>query len=453
MRKKLVIAIVGVFCLATSIFGQRRPEWVTSRPTDPNFYIGIGMAQKGDEYDYVQRARSAALSDLSAEITVNISSELVSVAVEQSGLSEEQVRQEIRASTQSELEGYELADTWENREEYWTYYRLSKAVYVANKQEKLDNAISLATDLFENGKRLEQQNLTDAIRSYVQAYKPIVKYVAEPLQTTFQGQTIYLKNELYTALQSAFSNLELIPVRAKIEAKMGLALQDPLVVKAFYQPSAGESYPVPGLPVHFQFLRGEGDLLEDVTTNSDGVATCQVSKISASDKLQMIQARVDLNRLIELDSTTATIRGIIEGFSVPDTRIILDVKGLMVYMAGNELNFGSAMDVPYVEPLLKSALADKGFSFSEDMGSADFFIEYEARSRKGSVVYGQHVAYVDVNISIIDMRTGDEVYQQAFQNVKGIHLDFDRAGLKAFENAGKEAAKEFIPAMMSRVEG
>ena len=56
--------------------------------------------------------------------------------IEQSGMSEEQSRSEIQALTKADLEGYELVDTWDNGNEYWVYYKLSKKIHNANIQLK-----------------------------------------------------------------------------------------------------------------------------------------------------------------------------------------------------------------------------------------------------------------------------------------------------------------------------
>jgi len=439
--------------IAAAAFGARKPDWVQKRPVNPAFYVGIGVAQKaGENRDYIQQAKNAALSDLSSEITVNISSELVATAVEQSGLSEEQVRQEIKATTQSELEDYELMDTWEDRSEYWVYYRLSKSLYAAKKQARLDNAVSLASDLYGNGQeRQAAADLAGALQYYFQAYTPIQKYVAEPLETTYRGRTIYLKNELYTAIQSALAGVELVPVREKMEATTGRPLKQPAEVKAVRHAGTAAPATVMNLPVSFEFLRGNGELLREVRTDRSGLAASRVTRITAPDKIQIIRARVDLAGLVNLDSTTAMLRGIISGLSIPETRILLNVSGLKVYVSGKESNFGSALDVAYVEPVLKKALADRGFSFTDNMADADYVIEYDAGSRKGSVVYGQHVAYVDLNISVLDLQSGEEIYKQSFPEVKGIHLDYDRAGLKAFQKAGEEVTRDFVPAFLAKI--
>jgi len=430
------------------------PGWVRQRPVNPEYYIGIGVAQKSNENrEYIQRAKNAALSDLASEITVNISSDLLDIAVEQSGLSEERIRREIRASTQAELEGYELVDTWQDNREYWVYYRLSKAKYRERRRQQVASAVSLSLEYYKDGlDAAEQQDYAGMLRYYVQALEPLGPYYAEPLEATFRGKHIYLKNELFTAIQSTLSRMSLKPIQGEIEGKIGRALTRPLRIRALYRNDSEMDVPVNKLRLHFEFLRGSGELQESVTTNRDGQAVCRVSRITGTEKLQMVRASVALVELLPADSIAAPIQGTLTGFSVPDARFILSITGLSAYVESSESNFGKPLDVPAVEPVLKTSLAEQGFTFVEDLSQADILIELEAVSRKGSVVYGQHVAYVDLSLSVRDLTTGKEIEKQAFQDVKGIHLDYERAGLKAFEHAGEKISGEFVPSLLTKIQ-
>lgn len=448
LRKHLFVGILLVF--ATQVYSGT-PDWVKKRPVDPQYYIGISVVQKDDTHDYIQRGKNAALSDLSSEITVNISSELLDIAVEQSGMSEERIRQEIRTTTKNELEGYELVDTYETRNEYWVYYRLSKALWVRKKREKLDNAVNLSKDLYNSAASKESAgDITEAIRFYLQALEPVQGYIAEPLKTQIAGQTVYLKNEIYTRLQNTVSAITLMPVQAKIAGKYGLALESPLQVTAEFTTDTG-SVPIANLPLEFRYLRGDGDLVTNVRTTSGGVGTSQVSRITSPEKVQIVQAQVQFDDYLPADTSLTLVRNMVQNLAAPETRIILNISGLVAHIESQEHNFGKNLDVSYTEPVLKNALSEQGFTFADDAANADYLIEIQAESRKGSVVYGQHVAYVDLNISVLDLRSGEEIYKQSFTDVKGIHLDYERAGLKAFENAGEKLKKDFTEAFFAKV--
>ena len=450
----LLISLIG-FGLFTSGVSAKTPDWVEKRPVDPAYYIGIGVAVKsGDGKEYLQSAKQAALSDLASEITVNISSELIDIAIEQSGLSEEEVYREIRATTAAELEGYELVDTYETKNEYWIYYRLSRATYAAKKQERLENAMNLALDFYSKGINSRNQGKhAQALGYLLEAFKPIQGYITDPLETIYNGEEIYVKNEIYSSIQGILGSIAFSGKPEKSSGKMGKPLSSVLEVRASYQPESGGAQPMADLPVRFTFKRGSGELLELVRTNSRGFARCRVARITSREPLQIVTAAADLNPLVTLDSTNAVIQGIIDGFAVPSQRFILEVQGLTAFIDSKERNFGKALEVPHLEPTLKNVLGDEGFSFVDNMSEADMVITVEADSRKGSEVYGQYVAYVDVSVSVLDMNSGEEIYKNKLSDIKGIHLDYERAGLKAYENAGEQLVETVVPSIVAKPAG
>ena len=186
------ISKIIIYFSVISLTFCEMPNWVAQRPVNNNYYIGIGIASTSSS-NYIQSAKNSALNDLSSEISVNISSELVDIMVEKSGMNAEESRSVIHASTKADLEGYEVMGTWENGFEYWVYYRLSKSTYKAQQELKRKNAISLSLDLFKKGKEKETNwntkgsTINSAIEYYVQALKPIENYYGDPLETIYNG--------------------------------------------------------------------------------------------------------------------------------------------------------------------------------------------------------------------------------------------------------------------------
>ncbi|MBN2424231.1 MAG: LPP20 family lipoprotein, partial [Calditrichaceae bacterium] len=267
MKNFYSIILIIVIFTAGLVFGQKKPSWVDNRPVNPLYYIGIGSAQKDPALgDFRKIAKDEALRDLASEITVNISSEFIHTIVEQSGMVEEDVRKQVRSSTEASLEGYELVDNWEGETEYWVYYRLDKDAYKTAKEQKLNKATGLSLDLFSKGKQSEKAgDIANALIFYIQALNPIQDYLGEPLQVDFEGSRIYLMNTIYTSVQSLLSNIELTNESGKVEGKSGQSLKMPLVVAANYKVGA-TPVPVKNLPLHFEFIKGEGKLLSKLNT-------------------------------------------------------------------------------------------------------------------------------------------------------------------------------------------
>jgi len=451
MKKEFqLLLIFFVIFQCNTVFAKKSPDWVKNRPIDSEYYIGIGFAQKiKDNSDHIEIAKNNALKNLSSEITVNITGEAISNIVEKAGIVEDEFKTQIRSTTQAELEGYELIDTWQDKNEYWVYYQLSKELYKQLKQEKIDKAISLALDLFSEAKiNEEKKNIEKALLYYLQSLNPIEKYIGESLETTFKGSTIYLNNEIYFSIQNLLSSINLTPQNPTLDAKKNKPIKQFLEVTAVYNDEDGIQTPISNLPLHFSFLSGSGDLLQDVRTDDNGIGKSKVSRILSSEKMQIIQSQLDISRFINQDSTSFIFQNILKSFPVPTTKIILNVSGLTFYIESNETNLGKMLTVLHIEPELKNQLSEKGFTFADDKSSADIFITINARSREGSEMFGMYTSFVDLSFSAIDMISEEEIYKSSNNNISGQGLSFEKAGLKAFQNAAKTSCDNMIPELI-----
>lgn len=452
MKSKIqLFVLVCLIFQFNLLLAKKVPDWVKNRPINKEYYIGIGYASKiKGSSDHIEKAKSEALKNLASEITINISGEIISSIVEKSGILEEELKSQIRSTTQAELEGYELVETWQNKKEYWVYYRLSRMMYKKLKQEKIDKAVSLAMDLFKEAKSNEgKKNIEKALLYFLQALNPIEKYITETLETTYKGMTIYLNNEIYFSIQNLLSNIELKPVNPNMNAKINKSMKQSLQISALY--NNGVQSKISNLPLTFTFIRGKGDLVKNVRTDLNGVGKSKVSKIKSSEKMQIVQAELDISRLINQDTTSYVYQNILKSFPIPTTKIILNVSGLSFYIESDETNFGRKLSILHVEPKLKQAFSEKGFTFTENMNKADIYVKVNAKSREGSEMYGMYTAFVDLSVSVVDMDSGDEIYKCSLNNVNGQGLNFEKAGLKAFEKAADEISEDMLPILMKLI--
>ena len=449
MRKIFLTTLLIFSAVQFLSADDKKPAWLVERPLHNAYYIGIASASKIEHAkDYHKVAKDEALQDLSSEIQVKISGEFMRTLSEQGGAVEENIRSLVQSKTRANLEGYDLVDSWENDTEYWVFYRLSKDLHKKLKEQRLQKAQHLAFDLYLKGKQSEQKrHLTSALRYYIQALNMLEEFFGEALQIKYQGEDIYLQNAIYTSLQSGLSCIQLQALNPKVEAKSGLALTKPLQIKVSCEQNK-QAFAVANLPVHFSFIKGGGQLLQEVSSDRQGIASAQISKIEATDKIQIVKAVLNLNNLAGRQGSPL-LKALLTTLTLPETRFILTVSGLTAYIESTEICLGQKLDILKVEPVLKETLAEEGFSFTQDISQADLMIKIEARAREGSKVYNLFTSFADVNLSITDLTTGEEIYKNAFK-AKGVQLDFKKAGLKALEEAGKKL-KDFSPEITKKV--
>jgi len=443
MRKIIIFLFIFLF-VCFSVYAAKKPDWVNKRPIDNKSYIGIGVAEKDTETsEYIQKAKDRALREIASEITVTISGATLNQILEKAGVVKEEFESQIQSSTQAQLEGYELVDTWQDKNQYWVYYMLSKEKYARLRKEKIDKAIALSMDFYSKAEQNKANNqITEALQLYLQALNPIEPYLSEPLETKYKGQNIYLLNTLHSALQQVLSTISIKPLQPETAATIGKGLDEPILFKALYLQT-----PIANLPLHFSFLKGEGELIEYDKSAVSGLASCRISNILSAEKIQVIKAELAMDKLVTQNELNPIIKDIIKGLSIPSANVLLNVSGPQVFIESTELNFGDPLDVNYIEPKLKEKLSENGYSFVDMKSDADYVMIIEAQSRKGSTIYNMCSAYVDVTISVMDMSTYEEIYKNTFSNVKGINTDMDKAGLAAFDNAAKKISVEIIEIM------
>jgi hypothetical protein len=201
------------------------------------------------------------------------------------------------------------------------------------------------------------------------------------------------------------------------------------------------------------FYRGDGDLVTQARSNSDGMVQSKVSKIKALDKVQMVQAALDLKTLAAYDEASLIMQSIIRSYTVPETKFVLNISGLTAYIKSEEIHKGYKLKVAAIEPALKEALGRSGFTFTDNRTAADLAIDIKANSRDGSeIMAGMYSSFVDMTVTAVDMATGAEIFKKTFHKIKGIDLDFNKAGLKAFKNAGDEASSQAVPEILAALQ-
>jgi hypothetical protein len=117
-------------------------------------------------------------------------------------------------------------------------------------------------------------------------------------------------------------------------------------------------------------------------------------------------------------------------------------SAIIVYVKSKETNF--AQPVKLFEPKLKAALSQRGCSYTDNPGKADWLLTIDAATRKGSEVEGIYFSYLDATISLIEQRTGKEIYNNNFTDLKGGGLNYETAGRKAYDASLQHITDEIM---------
>lgn len=422
-----------------------KPQWLINHPVDANYYFGVGSASKNQsDADAQKSAQDLALADIASQITVKISSDIVTTLIEKGEITKDEYLATARSQAIADLEGHELVDTWQDQYNHYAYYRLSRAKYAAIQARKRQAALALSSDFFNKAQSAaEQNNFSESFNATVQAFLPLIPYLNEALEIEFKGERVILSNAVNSSLQATLGKITLTPTASNVSGKLGKPISENLGVSAV----GANGQPLTRLPLKIQFKKGAGDLNESVYTDSRGFGQIQVTSIKSADKLQILGIAVDLSGLMG-EAISPILKSIVNSIPLASTQIIIDVINPTIYLESSEAFNGKVLTQLQVEPKLKNHFIQQGFHFVDSASKADWQMTLNATANQGTEFSGMYTTFADVSLSVIDRSSGAEIYKNSLSRVKGIDLNYTNAANKAFNTAADKLIVSVLPEIL-----
>ena len=453
---KIVFLSIIIISLSAESFSsiaksKRKPKWVTERPIDNNYYIGIGKANKNLNSEYIQTAKNNALADLISEISVQISSNSILHQLENETELKEKYEASIQLSVKDDISNYETVDSWENKEEYWIYYRLSKSEYERLKREKLERAKSLSKDFYEKAKEAEKTyDINNALLYYVKSFDAIEKHLGEDLSTfTLEGR-IFLDNAIYQSIQDIFSRIRFVPEKDIYSIKALSSDNEPVTVKVKLKTDL-ETQNLSNIPVVFSFPDLAIEKTENVLSLNNGKAKCTIADMAPKGRTQIIKTELDIEKYFGEESEDNILRNIILNRGIiPYGNLNIEVQELFAYLESEEKIWGEPNANQPLTRLFKEELSEKFFSFTDDKEKADVIIKIKAEINKGTKLdkHNLHTAFLNCNISIQKVNNNLVIFNDGFTNIKGMQSgNFETASQDAIQKAKKKIKIDIIPSI------
>lgn len=427
-----------------------RPDWVRARPVTGMYYVGIGQAPK-NRADFMETAKRIALNDLASEISVVVEGNSLLHTLDQGRRFDESFSSTIRTTTNEQIEGFELVDSWENGTEYHVYYRLSKAEHARIKAERKRRAMEQALDLFTRSRtNLSNGDLRGAFDMDLRALLAIKEYWGEADMVELDGRQVPLANEIYSDLQRLASGttLTILPERCRLTYADGFRRE--MLIKAAHA-NNGMVRDLPQLPLMVEYPGQGGRVTENRNTNHEGHARTVVQRVRTDGKAMEMIVRLDMASLVSKEIDDRLVRALVANLTVPEKRVPIDLDMPRVFMRATETNLGVPVHDAGVALAIREELSRIGFRFVERESDADMLLDLQAATRQGGEASGFFTTFLDVSYSFRDRRSREVVFEGGRQGVKGVQLDFARAGIEAYKRAVQEIRQEVVPSMLSAI--
>lgn len=415
---------------------RQKPTWVDQRPTNTLYYIGIGYASKLSTTDFQRVAKKNALDDMMGEIKVTVSSNSILSQYQSNQNFSQQFFSDSRMVASETMEGFEVLDSWENKNDYWIYYRLNKADFEAYKRKKMREAADKALDY------LIRANQLDASTAYVQAFQLRTKaaaslqdYLNESIEVDYQNKQVFLLNEIMAQLQAQLYLIRFETSNETLHAVVGKSLNQPIQARAFIKSKDSIPMPIPYLPVKIvanKQVNIQGSMQSE--TQQDGSMQFGINRIQSKDMMQVLVLKPDLEKLIIGDSIHASMRNLLLNLEGPSANIRVQIEPIKIYMQSEELNLNTAMDYPILTPALKKKLMEEGCTFVNNAAQADYTIELKANTKDQGVMWGQMLrSSIDMSIVLKDSKGQNELFRDAKEGVQGFQTTKEKAGVEAYQ--------------------
>lgn len=443
MKVKILTLIAALAIIASSCSSSKKvektyppaPSWVKNRPVSSDYYVGVGSAKKTlDMNQTIQTAKQNALADMASDISVNISTNSLLSTFEYNQSFSEDFSKTIKAQAEQDLEGYETIGNYEDQDNYWVYFRLSKMAYQKIKEERRAKAITKALDLFDKANSSEKSgDIRFALINYIKALEPLKPYFSDPLQVQYQGSDIYLGSEISKGINKILSSIKIESGNRQLKVKQGQPLpSSSLDFKVTYANSA----PLNGFTVSANYT--EKPLrVSKVQTDNNGVASFNIDAIRSNKSLETFTATLNIEGIVNEATTDYMLRKLTARFRVPEVALSINVVKPTFFISSNESNLENKLpNTPLMEGLRKK-LIEGGYSTTDKESDADYRINLVATTKSKGEAGTYKQTSLNATISVKD-KMGAELYIKQIDNIIGSHFDYSQAGLEAYKEASKK---------------
>lgn len=428
---------------------KAKPDWVRNRPTNENYYVGVGIASKiNNPFDYQQIAKKNALNDLVSEIKVTVSANSVLSQFQDNTQFKQQFESDVKITALNTLEEFNVVDSWEDKDYFWIYYRLSKEEFKDIRRRKMNAAVEKAEDFFDQALSLSADQLVQSIRLRIKALVALQPYLGEDVQTSRKGKSVFLVNELVNSIQTDLYKVQLKSAITQLNGKVGKPIAEPFDVNAFFRDTFISRTAVPYLPVHLFIDQGKIDGSLQTETDQTGIASFAISKVLHKSPVQTLRIAVDMNRMMRVDSLNFTLQTLLLLMDVPSTNIRMNITPIRVFMQSAEQNLSKSMNTGYFESILKKMLVADGCVFVTTPAVADYILNIQSNTKSLGIIWGNmRTVSLDMSLSLTECNRNIEIYKNGLNEIKGFQTTDENAGIDAYKTACEQFKARIYPTL------
>ncbi len=414
-----VFLLQGLFCAA-------QPDWVKHAPVDAAYYIGVASAEKTDAA-YMDLARDRALSRLASNIAVTVYAESSAALKEENGQVSESFESRMESFAMQQIAEYEVYQKWENRKEYWVYYRLSKDAYKALMERKKAVAQKEAMQYYKLSHAAQKSgdylaglsNMAKAAQSIGPFRGMGIPFLQDPDQ--------FLDVLVFTELDALLAGIQISCTAYQLHASLCKVHTLSPYIHVKYLNAQGGLSPLVNLPLKLVYDTAFLATPYAQPTNEEGRSSLHMTEAYAAGQTQL-QFLPDIEKLAGMQ-TEQTGLGTFATTSLPSATLNLQLNPIRVKLASNSNRF-DALAGDMLRSKLSEELTKYGWVL-DNHPDVDYTLQLTVNAQNGSEVQGMFTAFSSGSIALVDQATQQELKHAALKQVNGGGLNFEQAADKA----------------------
>lgn len=448
-RLQIVILIfLLTSCSASGLFRKKViPAWVETHVSDPQYFTGIGHAPViKKQNNHIEKARADALNELASEISVQLFSSNVLVTLVNNDKIKDEFNSLIRSRVTTELEGYELVESYQDKQNYYVYYRLSKFRYYEQQRLKREAATRNAQDYYLAAMNaIQQHDHKNAIINFAKTIDAVKLYLNENIISVVNGVEVNLVQQSFANISVLIESLHIETSATKIEVKLTGEV-DPAKLVFSLKDKSGN--PVKAFPLTIYYSERA---VADPTRISDyqGTVQFQIPRIRSLKSEELITVTPDISRVLLESSTDFAVRKAILDVPVKQSSLPVIIFKPSFRIVADERVDGYKSENQSIGRVLSSQFAMAGYPVVDSV-EADYtaFVEVDTKTnRRPDGVYN---SVLSGDIILIDKAEAIK-YTARFSPVKGMQLTPEKSAGEACTLLLKQIESRYFREMIEAV--
>ncbi len=298
-----------------------RPSWIKNdKSIDNGYFWGVGQSTKRlnsiGEVDHKDKCKKDALTQIANTISVQVDAQTMLATTSISTAMRQDFQQTVKLTSQIDLEGVELADSYEDEFAVFARYKLNIADYQAQKQRKIEGAAQRScTQMIQAQDYRKQSDYRNAIVFYLKAIATLSYYWKENIQTTCNQTVMNPLTEADKQLRETLQSIALQPIESRVEVTTGFNLSPEF---SGFTALSNVGTPLNNLPLKFQ---ADGLILPAVNgVTQGGKCTFNFRSLPSQAKVSTITASPDMAIMIQEAQLSEDMATFARRYQLPTTQ-------------------------------------------------------------------------------------------------------------------------------------